>query len=325
MAGRSQTPTAPFRHGFTLVELLVMIAIVAVLIGMLLPAVQLVRDAAARAQCGNNLKQIGLALQTYNDTLGHLPAGNETGAGANSPILANWAIQLLPQLELQSLYENYDFRRSNADNSNADVRTTFVKVYTCPADPSPHQLIEPFSGPGRNSMYMTGNYRAMAGKSDGKNFFEFVNNPPNAVPSAANLPLDWRGPMHIYMPSQKLYYEKLSNIPDGASNTLLVGEYATETRPARRVFWAYSFASYSVGSAIPDGRTLIPDFDRCAETLGGGDLACSRGWSSFHAGKQVINFVLCDGSVRAIRTSIKLEIFAGLGSIAGAEFPTETD
>jgi prepilin-type processing-associated H-X9-DG protein len=98
-----------------------------------------------------------------------------------------------------------------------------------------------------------------------------------------------------------------------------VGEYATTTVPRRRVLWAYSFASYSVGSAIPDGRTLIPDFTRCADTLGAGDLACSRGWGSFHAGQQIINFVMCDGSVRAISAGIRIDIFAGLGSIAGGE------
>jgi prepilin-type N-terminal cleavage/methylation domain-containing protein/prepilin-type processing-associated H-X9-DG protein len=320
MAGRSQPTTVPTRHGFTLVELLVVAAISAVLIGLLLPSVQRVRDAAARAQCCNNLKQIGLALHNYSDVNGQLPPGNEAVApGLFSPIRTNWAICLLPFLEMQALYTQYNPGKSNVDFDNNDVRTTFVKVYTCPADPTPHQAQNPFSGPGRNEQYMTGNYRAMAGRSDGINFFEFVNNPTNSVPSAKNLQYDWRGPMHVVMPSQNLKCEKLSNIPDGLSNTLMVGEYATETIEARRVHWAYSFASYSVGSAVPDSRTLVPDFKRCAETLGAGDLACSRGWGSFHAGNRVINFVMCDGSVRAISTGIQIDIFASLGSIAGGE------
>jgi len=320
MAGRSQPMTAPTRHGFTLLELLVVAAISAVLIGLLLPAVQRVRDAAARAQCCNNLKQIGLALHNYSGAHGSLPPGNEVLApGATSPIRSNWAINVLPFLEMGALFNDYKTGRNNTDPSNELVRKTFVKVYTCPADPIPHVAQNPFSGPGENELYMTGNYRAMAGRSDGINFFEFVNNPTFAAPSATNLHHDWRGPMHVVMPSQNLTVERLTNIPDGTTNTLLVGEYSTESIKGRRVHWAYSFASYSLGSAVPDGRTLIPDFKTCADTLGGGDLACSRGWGSFHAGKQIINFVMCDGSVRAISTGIRMDIFAGLGSIAGDE------
>jgi len=318
--------TAPTRHGFTLVELLAVAAISAVLIGLLLPAVQRVRDAAARAQCCNNLKQIGLALHSYSDGQGSLPPGNEVAApGAMAPIRSNWAINLLPFLEMSSLYNDYQTGRSNTDSANALVRKTFVKVYTCPADPIPHVAQNPFSGPGQNELYMTGNYRAMAGRSDGVNFFEFINNPLFTAPSALNLRHDWRGPMHIVMPSQNLTTERIANITDGASNTLMVGEYATESIKGRRVHWAYSFASYSLGSAVPDGRTLIPDFKRCADTLGGGDLACARGWGSFHAGRQIINFVMCDGSVRAISAGIRIDIFASLGSIAGDEVVPDPD
>ena len=222
-------------------------------------------------------------------------------------------------MELDSLYQRYNDTVSNADIQNKDVRETFVKIYTCPADPTPHQAQRPATGPGSAALYMTGNYRAMAGRSDGENYYEFINNPTQRPPSAKNLPYDWRGPMHVVLPSAGLGPESLTNIPDGTTNTILVGEYATATYTQRRVQWAYSFAGYSVGTAIPDGRTLVPDFERCAFTLGAGELACSRGWGSFHAGGQIINFVMCDGSVRAISTGIQIDIFAGLGSIAGGE------
>ena len=320
MAGRSHTTSESTRRGFTLVELLVVIAIIAVLFGMLLPAVQRVRDAASRAQCANNLKQIGLALNNYNDQNGHLPASNEAQVpGPTTQIQANWAIRILPFLELDSISQRYFVDKLNTDSLNGPARESYVRVYICPADPMSHEPDEPSTGPGRFLAYRPSNYRAMTGRSDGSNFFEFVNYPLGDSPSAKILNPDWRGPMHVFMPSANLYYENLGNIPDGTSNTIMVGEYSTSTEPKRRAFWAYSFGGYAAGAAMPDGRTLIPDFNRCANTLGAGELACGRGWGSFHAGGSVINFVMCDGSVRAISTGIHVDIFAGLGSIAGGE------
>jgi prepilin-type processing-associated H-X9-DG protein len=320
MAGRSRTTGDRPRSGFTLIELLIIVAILAVMVGLLLPAVQRVRDAAARAQCANNLKQIGLALHTFNDIRTFLPPGNElSGLGSIAPTKSNWAIQILPYLEQDALYQKYNDSVYNSDSDNRPVRETFVKVYTCPSDPKPHHLQQPSSGPGRFVNYMTSNYRAVAGRSEGQNFYEVINNPPNLAPSAKNLPYDWRGPMHAYLPALGFGHESLTSIPDGTTNTLMVGEYATSTADSRRTLWAYSYGSYSVGTAVPDGRTLIPDFNRCAYTLGAGEQACSRGWGSFHAGSSVINFVFCDGSVRAVSTGIQVNMFANLGSIAGAD------
>ena len=189
MAGRSQPMTAPTRHGFTLVELLVVAAISAVLIGLLLPAVQRVRNAAARRQCCNNLKQIGLALHNYSDARGSLPPGNEVVApGAMSPIRSNWAINLLPFLEMEppstTITRSADPIQIQPTNSCGRLSSRFTPVL-----PIRFQTLRKirFPGPGQNELYMTGNYRAMAGRSDGVNFFEFVNNPVHAVPSADNL------------------------------------------------------------------------------------------------------------------------------------------
>lgn len=318
MIGRRLIPLGTDeRRGFTLIELLVVIAIIAVVMGMLIPAVQRVREAAERAQCSNNLKQIGLALQNHDNVNGFLPPGAEDPAPGAGPTKSNWAIKLLPYLELDSV--RYNEGAYNTDAVNEPVRQALVKVYLCPSDANTGRTVKPATGPGVGTDYVTSNYRAMAGRSNGHDFYEFVNNPPRSAPSAKNLPSEWRGPMHIVMPGQGLNVERLSNIPDGTSNTILVGEYATSSAPNRRAMWAYSFASYSIGSAVPDSRTLIPDFDQCAFALGAGELACSRGWSSYHAGGTVINFVMCDGSVRPISNGIRVDIFAGLGSIAGGE------
>jgi prepilin-type N-terminal cleavage/methylation domain-containing protein len=127
------------RAGFTLIELLVVIAIIAILIGLLLPAVQKVRDAAARSSCTNNLHQIGLALHNYAGDMGWYPSGyigvvspdpNDTAPGWG------WGALLLPYLEQDNLYRQINLAVPVGDPSNQAVCTTILKSYVCPADRS---------------------------------------------------------------------------------------------------------------------------------------------------------------------------------------------
>src|SRR5690242_19872960 len=138
------------RRGFTLIELLVVIAIIAVLIGLLLPAVQKVREAAARSQCSNNLKQLGIALHNYHDTYGRFPAivyiGPGIGRDEETNIGPNWAVLILPYIEQDNLYktvstsiQNYSSWALGTGGSNdqgwRNIRGTTIKTYTCPSDP----------------------------------------------------------------------------------------------------------------------------------------------------------------------------------------------
>src|SRR5262245_18405044 len=135
------------RSAFTLIELLVVIAIIAILIGLLLPAVQTIREAAARLQCSNNLKQSGLAIHNYHETYGFLPPARADAAPgfpvvefnvpapATGTIAHGPAIFLLPIIEQDNLYKQYRFDLDWRHATNRPVVRTTVKTFVCPSAP----------------------------------------------------------------------------------------------------------------------------------------------------------------------------------------------
>ena len=303
-------------RGFTLVELLVVISIMGVLMALLLPAVQASREAARRAHCGNNLHQIGIAIHNYHSAHGCFPPGNVTvGPWIKCVTYTCWPIAILPQLDRNDLYDEYRQNKPNVAPENALVREQVVKIYDCPNDPNADRLECPESGPGSKVLYRGGSYRGMGGRSDGRGWWDVpwdtIENDP--------LPDQWIGVFHVVGPAG-LQCETFARVRDGASNTLMVGEYYTSTATRRGTFWAYSYACYNVGVATPLEQTLWPDFVAClnaGDHTSYHDNACKRGWGSLHPGG--IEFALCDGSVHFLGKSIDREVFCQLATIHGAE------
>ena len=217
----------PNRRGFTLIELLVVIAIIGVLISLLLPAVQRVREAAARARCLNNLKQIGLACHNYHDDRGHLPPGNEIFWGAG------WAVYILPYMEQNPLYKQLDLTQPVGSSGPWTAVPNWVKLqsfqfpmYICPSSPLPAlaQTDPGDNGPG--NWQQVGNYVAIMGAVNGP------NDPSD--PTGGGRTADCSNSLPIYcnfggfVASNGVIYPgsqvRFADIIDGTTNTVMIGE-----------------------------------------------------------------------------------------------------
>jgi len=323
-------PKRAAASGFTLVELLVVIAIIGLLMALLLPAVQAAREAARRASCINNLRQIGAAIHQFHDAKQSFPPGGiSPDPCCSNESYTSWTIEILPFLEQKAIYELYNQAVTNESIENKAVRETFVPVYSCPSDIARNVKGIPDSGPAAdgNLWYMPGSYRGVGGRSDA------VSGWWDNTPEYGKLPRRWRGVFHVIdgrpgVPGKEphLPLENFAAVRDGLSNTIMVGEYCTRPSKAiirpknptgltRRTFWAYTHASYNRSDAVSQSRTLLSDYDRCTSL--GNIKPCDRAWGSFHA--DVNNFLLCDGSVQTFPLAIDMELFANAATIAGKD------
>ncbi|MGL4549862.1 MAG: DUF1559 domain-containing protein [Gemmataceae bacterium] len=285
------------RRGFTLIELLVVIAIIAILIGLLLPAVQKVREAAARMQCSNNLKQLGLALHNHHDAMGAFPAARQQlPNGTGGAWVHSWTPRVLPYIEQDNLFRLYRFNQNWDGANNAGVggalRTT-VKTFICPSAPSS----------GRHANRGVNDYAATTERLW-----------PNPFVSAAQAPfVSSSDPNYIGVLGHTTLTSsgerRITDITDGTSNTLLLAECAG--RNLTFVQGRRTSGSWTGGPwGNPDSRINVGGFNPANPSDPYGPCAVNcindKEIYSFHTGGAM--GVLADGSVRFVRDSTSLDV-----------------
>jgi prepilin-type N-terminal cleavage/methylation domain-containing protein/prepilin-type processing-associated H-X9-DG protein len=348
------------RAGFTLIELLVVIAIIAVLIGLLLPAVQKVREAAARSSCTNNLKQIGLAAHQYHDSYQRLPPASivpyamqndDSNLDMRCPFGPNWAVLILPYIEQDNLYRqanpsSYPGRTVTRDSSGSTVRGQYnsfnntwrgirgqtIKTYLCPSDPN-NQTPYTDTATVPEAGWARGNYAATAGFND----YDHVSG-GTTITNAIG----------ISSPVMAANYgARFTEIKDGLASTIMFNEIRAGISPLDpRGTWALGMPGSSITNAGRDSTNPTPnnslegtgqfgdEMQTCSQywyagigtrdrmaCLRGGSLATSAQARSTHPGG--VNSCFADGSVHFIRDSIGQTTWCLLNSKNDGQVITE--
>jgi prepilin-type N-terminal cleavage/methylation domain-containing protein len=326
----SNFPNRSRPAAFTLIELLVVIAIIAILIALLVPAVQKVRDAAAMTDCRNRVKQLALACHGYHDAYKTLPrngainnvgTGNPSGAGCCGPGDARWSwlARILPYVEQGAIYQQAGIPTTAPANSVATqtVIATPIGLFFCPADSASANA--PRAGNPNTSPYLAAetNYKGVMGSM--WCYGSYQNNCPAGTVGGAftDASLGIAGGNSCYMGLDKsdgifsradIHWPlTLVGITDGTSNTLMIGEDLPEYDEWND--W------WSSNGAI--GTCAIP-LNYNEGDPGYGDWPNLYSFRSRHSGG-FVNFAAADGTVRSISSNISLTVYRQLATIAGGE------
>jgi prepilin-type N-terminal cleavage/methylation domain-containing protein/prepilin-type processing-associated H-X9-DG protein len=323
------------RRGFTLIELLVVIAIIAVLIALLLPAVQAAREAARRMQCVNNLKQLGIAMHNYHDTVATFPIGRQglyrptgdpgyPGDATGTNHRRTWAFLILANIEQNAIMNAVNFSVAYSDSTNANLTalTTEIGLFLCPSDPNGGVVnAGPFAFHLGNYMVNWGNTNYTQDGTTGGN--------PYSGPSPGG-PVTFR--------SAPFALDKsfgIQTITDGTSNTLLMAEVKAglpkgTTQDFRglvyndgacgAMFMAYTPPNSTIPDQVQSPYCVYPNGTNppcITVTATNGSYFAFDAARSYHPGG--VNALLADGSVRFFKDSISIATWRALSTTTGGE------
>jgi prepilin-type N-terminal cleavage/methylation domain-containing protein/prepilin-type processing-associated H-X9-DG protein len=300
-------------RGFTLIELLVVIAIIAILIGLLLPAVQKVRDSAARMSCTNNLKQLGLALHSAHDQTGALPP-----SGTTNPKYVGWRALTLPHIEQENLQKLYNFSLHWWEGTNTAAAAVPVKTFQCPAVPGRAEVLSAVAKAPRPAL-------AFANPLAPTDYEALMGVQPSSINPHLGTALYTSANRFAVMHRDSRV--KLTDVTDGTTNTIMVVEAAgrplvyrgrtarTDLANDQGIGWADSEGPFSFDGSSADGS-----LEGCGPTAGCVNVMNKKNDNepfSFHSGGA--NVVFADGHVAFVRASISLPTFAALATRAAGE------
>jgi prepilin-type N-terminal cleavage/methylation domain-containing protein/prepilin-type processing-associated H-X9-DG protein len=342
--------------GFTLIELLVVIAIIAVLIALLLPAVQAAREAARRAQCVNNLKQIGLALHNYHGVYETFPMGASlayTNFPGNLAAKDNWSAHaaLLPQLEGTALYNAINFNFGVNENGtnmsylyNSSVINAQVKAFVCPSDPNAGSTVSNinnyFACVGTTTYFTNaGTSPATLGDHPTTGFFGYqlcyglrdgTDGSSNTVAfGEATIGINTlKGQKNIGLqkvstiPAGAIVFDASANVPitlqglAACDQAWLGGAGTTDPAAQRGKNWAHGGLCFTLFNTVATPNANNDTWSYCSVTSGGAISNYSEA-DSYHPGG--INALMADGHVQFLKNSINRLTWFALGTKAGGE------